>query len=157
MDFRKMRRFKQQLSDEECVRILTQEKRGVLALIGDGGYPYAVPMDFVYDNGAVYFHSAKEGHKIDALSSCEKLSFCVVTKGEKPDEDWAYYVRSVIVFGRGRMISDDEEKISALRLLGNKYYPSSQEVEEEILKDGDRAAVIALSIEHMTGKKVHEK
>ena len=65
--FRKMRRFKQQLSEEECLEILKTAKRGVLAVLGDEGYPYAVPLDFVYEDGKIYFHCAKEGHKLDAI------------------------------------------------------------------------------------------
>ncbi len=157
MNFRPMRRFKQQLDSEECIKILKEEKRGVLALMGDGGYPYAVPLNFVYDNGKIYFHCAGEGHKIDAINACDKVSFCVYRQEEKPAGDWAYYVKSVIVFGRARLLSDREEIIEKCRLLALKYYPSAEEAEEEIKKDGHRVACIELSVEHMTGKRVHEK
>ena len=67
--FRKMRRFKQQISVAECIEILKNTKRGVLSLIGDDGYPYGIPIDHWYceDDGKIYFHGAKEGHKIDAI------------------------------------------------------------------------------------------
>ena len=63
--FRKMRRFKQGLTREECVEILKNEPRGVLSLIGDDGYPYGLPMTHYYnaDNGKIYFHCARVGHK----------------------------------------------------------------------------------------------
>ena len=157
MSFRQMRRFKQQLSHEECIAILKEEKRGVLALSGDSGYPYAVPLNFVYDNGKIYFHCANEGHKLDAIQSCDKVSFCVCTQGEKPDDDWAYFVKSVIAFGRAKLLTDRAEIIEKCRLLGLKYYPNTSEVEEELRKDGHRASCIELRIEHITGKKVHEK
>ena len=157
MSFRRMRRFKQQLSDEECIRILKEEKRGVLAFAGDDGYPYAVPMNFVYDGEKIFFHCAPEGHKIDAIQACDKVSFCVFQQGEKREDDWAYYVRSVIVFGRARLLTDREEIMEKCRLLALKYYPNAEDVEEELKKDGHRVAMIELTIEHMTGKLVHEK
>lgn len=157
MSFRTMRRFRQQLDTDECIRILTEEKRGVLALLGDDGYPYAVPLNFIYHDGKIYFHGAAEGHKIDAIRDCDKVSFCVYQQGEKPADDWAYYVRSVIVFGRARLLCDRDEIIEKCRLLGLKYYPNAQDVDEEIRKDGHRVACIELTIEHMTGKQVHEK
>lgn len=157
MSFRPMRRFRQQLSDEECIAILQEEKRGVLALFGDDGYPYAVPLNFVYDKGKLYFHCAPAGHKIDAIRRSDKVSFCVTNRGEKPDDDWAYFVKSVIVFGRARLLTDRNEIIDKCRLLGLKYYPDAREVEEEIQKDGHRVACIELTAEHMTGKRVHEK
>lgn len=157
MNFRPMRRFRQQLSEEECIRILHEEKRGVLALSGEGGYPYAVPINFVYDDGKIYVHCAGEGHKIDAVNACDKFSFCVCQQEEKPKDDWAYFVSSVIVFGRARLLTDRKEIIEKCRLLGLKYYPNAQEVEAELQKDGSRVACIELYIEHMTGKRVHEK
>ncbi|MBQ3418459.1 MAG: pyridoxamine 5'-phosphate oxidase family protein [Ruminococcus sp.] len=157
MTFRPIRRHKQQLPDEECIRILTEEKRGILALLGDEGYPYTVPLNFVYDNGKIYFHCAKEGHKLDALKSCDKVSFCVYQQEEKTEDDWAYHIRSVIVFGRAKLLTDREEIIEKCRLLGLKYYPNAQDVEKEIEKDGSRAACIELIIEHMTGKRIYEK
>ena len=153
--FRPMRRFKQQLTEQECLAILTTEPRGVLSLIGDGGYPYGVPIDFVYDDGCLYFHCALSGHKLDAVKACDKASFFVLDKGRKPDDDWAYYFNSVIVFGRIRIVDDAEEKLNRLRQLGLKYYPSVGEVNEEIRKDADRCHILALTIEHMTGKRVH--
>lgn len=155
--FRPMRRFKQQLTEQECLAILTTEPRGVLSLIGDGGYPYGVPLDFVYDDGCLYFHCALSGHKLDAVKACDKASFCVLDKGRKPDDDWAYYFNSVIVFGRIRIVEDNEEKLRRLRQLGLKYFPTADEVEEDVKKNADRCHILALRIEHMTGKRVHER
>ena len=104
--FRPMRRCKQQITDEECVRILQEEPRGVLAVWGDDGYPYTVPLDFFYDpeNRKLYFHGAKEGHKIDALNRCAKVSFCVLDKGCAKPGDWAPYFNSVVIFGKIRIV-----------------------------------------------------
>ena len=154
--FRPMRRFKQQLSKERCSEILGTEKRGVLSVIGDGGYPYAVPMNFVYDNGNLYFHSAVTVHKVDAVKNDNKASFCVMTGGELSDDGWSYFVESVIVFGRVTVVEDEAIRTEKLRKLGNKYFPDEQKTEEELAKNAGRALVLELAAEHLSGKRVHE-
>lgn len=155
--FRKMRRFKQQLSNEDCVKILQTEPRGILAVNGDDGYPYTVPLDYVYADGKIYFHCAVEGHKIDAIQRSDKVSFCVLDKGSRPDGEWAYYFNSVVVFGRIRIVTDEQLRTESLRLLGTKYFPTAQMVEDDIRKNAARALVLELTVEHMTGKHVHER
>ncbi len=155
--FRPMRRKNQQLPAEECERILREEPRGVLAVLGDGGYPYTVPLDFVYEDGKLYFHCATAGHKLDALKNGGRASFCVLDKGEKPEDDWAYYFRSVIVFGRLRLLEDREEILRRVRSLGLKYNPDEDWVDNEMRKYGASVACLELTIEHMTGKRVHER
>ena len=155
--FRDMRRFKQQLTEEECDKILREQKRGVLAVLGDADYPYAVPMNFVYENGCLFFHSAKEGHKLDALRKHDKASFNVLSEGELTADGWSYSFRSVTVFGKLREITDESEKNEKLRLLGQKYFPTAEMVESDIQKNTHRCAVIELRIEHLSGKRVHER
>ena len=155
--FRNMRRFKQQLPQEECERILRENPRGVLAVLGDMDYPYAVPLNFVYDRGCIYFHSALTGHKIEAVRQHDKASFCVTEQQELSDDGWSYYWKSVIAFGRLREITDEDEKTEKLRFLGNKYFPTGEMTESDIKKNGARCAVLELSIEHMTAKRVHER
>ena len=157
--FRKMRRFKQELDRQTCIEILLKEKRGVLAVHGDEGYPYALPLDYYYDeeNGKIYFHGAGQGHKIDAIARDPRVSFCVYEKGVPDEGGWFLYVRSVIVFGQMRIVTDPQEKLVRARRLGIKYYPDAQSVEEEIRKDGARMTCLELTIDHMTGKRVHEQ
>ena len=157
--FRKMRRFKQELDKETCIEILKKEKRGVLAVHGDDDYPYAIPLDYYYEeeNGRIYFHGAGEGHKIDAIRRDPKVSFCVYEKGEPDEGGWFLYVRSVIVFGQIRIVEDEQQKIRYVRSLGRKYYPDKESVEEEIRKDGARVTCLELIPDHMTGKRVHEQ
>lgn len=158
MGFREMRRYKQAVSDEECRRILKTEKRGVLSVIGDDGYPYGVPMNFVYDenDGKIYFHGAKEGHKLDAIKACDKVCFTVWGNEYKKEGDWAWYVTSVIAMGRAELVSDEKAACEKLRLLGQKYFPQGYDIEGEIEKLAARTQVIALAIEYVTGKLVHE-
>ena len=78
--FREMIRKNKALPEEECIRILTEEKRGVLSVNGDGGYPYGTPMNHFYnaEDGKLYFHCGKQqGHRLDALAQDGRASFCV--------------------------------------------------------------------------------
>lgn len=156
--FRKMRRLGQMLSQEECEEILTNEPRGVLALLGDYDYPYALPMSHVYVDGKIYFHGAMTGHKNDAVKKYDKASYCVIDEGVRnPDDDWSYIFKSVIVFGRIRTLSDDDEKVEKLTNLGDKFFPTHEETVSEIEKLLHRTEVFELTIEHMSGKRVEEK
>lgn len=156
--FRPMRRFKQQVSDAECIKILKEEPRGVLAVYGENDYPYCFPINFYYDEaiGKIYFHGAREGHKVDAIKKNNHVCFTVMNQGFKKENDWAYSVISVIIFGRVEDVIEPEEKNRSLQALAEKYYPSKEAATKEVLKDGNRANVIALVIDHMTGKLVHE-
>ncbi|MCR5704919.1 MAG: pyridoxamine 5'-phosphate oxidase family protein [Eubacterium sp.] len=159
--FRKMRRFKQQISDEQSKELLKKTKRGILSLAGDEGYPYGIPMNFYYDEEdyAIYFHSAKEGHKIDAIARNDKVCFTVMNNDRIDEKDgWSYHLESVVVFGRASIVEDEEVKWSRARKFAGKYFPSDKYVEQEMHTGGmERMALIKISIEHMTGKTVHEK
>ena len=157
--FRTMRRFKQQVTEERCIEILRNEWRGVLAVLGDDGYPYTVPMDFFYDegDGKIYFHCAKEGHKLDAIGKCDKVSFCVMDTGFRKEGDWALNITSVVVFGRLRPVTDAAKTMEKVCALGRKYYPTAESVEHEWEHAKNRVLCLELTIEHMTGKLVNEK
>lgn len=157
--FREMRRKKQEISAEECVRILNTEKRGALSVIGDDGYPYAVPLDFYYDaeSNKIYFHCARAGHKLDAIKNNNKVCFTVWNAGVRKKDDWADYVTSVVVFGRAVIVSEDVVIYEKLKAIGMKYYPSAREVENEINSALSRVCIVEINIEHMTGKLVHER
>lgn len=154
--FRDMRRFKQALTQEQCIEILKNEPRGVLALHGDEGYPYAIPMNHIYIDGKLYFHCAKAGHKIDAVNRDNKVSFCVMDKGYRRDGEWALNINSVVVFGRISTVSDPQFAVEVIRKLGLKYYPNPEDVESEINTHMSRAQILQLTIDHMTGKLVNE-
>ena len=127
-----------------------------MAVAGENGYPYAFPIDFVYDGGRLYFHCAKEGHKLDALKNCDKVSFCVMNEGFRKEGEWALNISSVVVFGRAKIMTDSGRILEKLRLLGNKYYPSDGDVEREIGRTLSRVCMLELEIDHMTGKLVNE-
>lgn len=154
--FRGMRRFKQGLTQEECISILEKEPRGVMAVHGEDGYPYAFPLDYVYLDGKLYFHCAREGHKLDAIAADSRVSFCVMDEGFRKEGDWALNISSVIIFGKIRKIEDSEETVRIARSLGLKYYPTPESVEEEIRKAVSRVQILELTIDHMTGKLVNE-
>ena len=156
--FREMRRKKQALSEEECIEILINEPRGVLAVLGDDDYPYAVPLSHVYVDGKIYFHgTVKESHKRDAIEKHDRVSYCVMNKGIKAEDDWWYTFKSVIVFGRMKTIKDRDTKIEKLTHLGNKFFPTEEETKSEIDKLLDVTELYEITIEHMSGKIVEEK
>ena len=155
--FRNMRRQGQQLSKEECEDILTNQPRGVLALLGDYEYPYAIPMSHVFVNGKIYFHGAKKGHKNDAVRNHSKCSYCVLDDGVKAADSWWYTFRSVIVFGSIRILDDVDERIEALTYLGDKFFPTHDDTVDEIERLLDKTDVYEITIEHMSGKIVKEK
>lgn len=149
-----MRRKRQQLSDEESYAILQKATSGTLALLGDGGYPYAVPISYVFSEGKLYFHSALSGHKVDAIRSCDRASFCVVAQDDVKPALYTTFFRSVIAFGRIHIVDDEAEKLAAARLLGNRYNPHQDEALQKELENGlARMLVIRLDIEHLTGKE----
>ena len=155
--FRPMRRFKQELPVEECREILTHAYRGTLSVLGDGGYPYALPINFLYADGHLWFHCALEGHKMDAVKRCDKACFTVIDEPVKEENDWWYHVRSVICFGRIRVVSEEAERLVRLRQLGAKYFPEGYDIDADLVKNGPRAAILDFEIEHMSGKQVREK
>lgn len=155
--FREMRRIKQQLSTAETEAILRAGTSGVLAVSGDDGYPYAVPISYVYADGKLYFHSAVTGHKLDSLRRNEKVSFCVIDKDEVIQQTFTTHYRSAIIFGRARVLESDEEKQHAALLLAQKYSPDyPAEGLAEIEKSWARFLTVEVTVEHMTGKAAKE-
>lgn len=156
--FRKMRRFRQQISDEECRKVLKEQKRGVLSVLGDDGYPYGVPIDFWYDEeeNRICFHGSRVGHKIDAIKGCDKVSFCVMDQGFLKEGSWALNIKSVIIFGRISIVQDHEKTLQIARNLCYKFTDDENYIEQEIRRSGTAVQCLELSIEHMTGKLVNE-
>ena len=156
-EFRAMRRKRQQLSEEESVAILKKATAGTLALLGDNDYPYAVPLSYVYQEGRIYFHSALDGHKVDAIRKCDKASFCVIEQDDVQPEKYTTFFRSVIAFGRIHIIEDEYEKLETARMLGNRYNPNHDEaLQKEIEGSLSRMLMIRFDIEHLTGKEAIE-
>ncbi len=129
-----------------------------MAVSGDNEYPYAVPLNYAYENGKIYFHCARSGHKLDAIRRHDKASFCVVEKEHVVPELFATDFRSVIAFGRAKEVEDDAEKFRIMRLLNNKYAPGLSEAgEKEIQKDWSILCVVQIDVEHLTGKEASEQ
>lgn len=158
MGFRPVRRKRQQLTESECMDILRRNTSGVLAVLGDGGYPYAVPLSYVYDGQTVYFHCAKTGHKLDAIRDHDKVSFCVIDQDLVVPEKYTTHFRSVIAFGRARIMSEAEEIRAAIEKLARKYAPDDSAENRTAAIDREYAALcmVKLEIEHMTGKEAIE-
>ena len=156
--FRKMRRFKQQITDAECIEILKNTKRGVLSILGEDGYPYGIPIDHWYSekDNRIYFHGAKEGHKIDAIKACDKASYCVYDEGFRKEGEWALNITSVITFGRIRLVEDEDTARKICTELVRKFTDDQDYLEKELQNAFPRVQCLELIPEHMTGKLVNE-
>lgn len=157
--FRKILKVKNQISDEAAKELLKNNKRGTLCVNGDEGYPYAVPMDFYYeeDENRIYFHSSKKGHKTDSIKADDKVCFTTWDDGYLEDGNWAYHVSSCVAFGRAFIVEDEEVRLEKLRKFGRKYYPTEEELEEVMKSDAAHCNVICIEIEHLSGKKIEER
>ena len=154
---RQMRRIRQQLEQAACEEVLNRCTSGVLALSGDEGWPYAVPLSYVWAEGKLIFHGAKEGHKLDAMRREPRASFCVVDADEIVPERYTTHYRSVICFGRMRVVEEPEEMRRLTMLLGEKYWPGHPKEGAAVI-DGamSRLCVFVMDVEEMTGKQAIE-
>ena len=154
--FREMRRKKQALNAKEISEILKRNTSGVLSVNGDGGYPYGVPLSYVYLDSKLYFHCAGSGHKLESILKDNKVSFCVIDQDQVVGEEYTTYFKSVIAFGRARVL-EGEEKLRPLVELCEKYYPGhlehTRQKAEGALKN---VCIVELAIEHVTGKAAIE-
>ena len=156
--FRELTRIKQRLSPEETINILKTEPRGVLSVNGDDGYPYGMPMDHWYceEDGCLYFHSGKKGHRTDSIRRCDKASYCVYDSGYRKEGEWSLNIKSVIVFGRIEIVEDFDQAMAITRQLSLKYTDDIEYIDWEIRQSGRNTLVFRLRPEHMTGKLVNE-
>lgn len=153
-----MLREKQALSKDACTEILRSQLRGVLSVSGDDGYPYGLPMNHFYceENGKIYFHCGKAGHKLDAIKNSDKVSFCVYDEGFRREGEWALNIRSVIVFGRIKVLSDPVQIENICRKLCYKFTEDEAYIEKEIDQFAKATLLLELTPEYMTGKLVNE-
>lgn len=157
--FRKIRKKKNELDMIAAEKLLLDSRRGVLAMNGDEGYPYAIPINYVYDknNRKIYFHGARVGHKIDALRACDKVCFTVYGNETIKEEAWAPFMQSTVVFGRCHLMKNGEKAMALLKSFAMKYYPNEQMADEEIAQAGKAVQLFEIEIEHLSGKEVQER
>ena len=155
--FRAMRRKKQLLSKEATEKILATGLVGVLGVAGDDDYPYTVPVNYAFDHGKIYFHSAVSGHKLDGIQRNSKVSFCVIDRDEIVPQELTSYFRSAIAFGQAKIVSDETLKLHALELLARKYSPGMDaRAAEAIQREWNHLCVVEITIDHLTGKEAIE-
>ncbi len=156
--FRELVRKNKKITNKECIDLLINEKRGILSVNGDNGYPYAMPMNHFYNlnDGCIYFHCGKIGHRLDSLKRSDKVSFCVCEKGTRKEGNWAYDVRSVIVFGRMEIIDDIEKVIYISTELSYKFTHDDEYIKNEIDRFAKGTLLLKLTPEHICGKQVNE-
>ena len=151
--FREMRSKANMLTNEEVENILKTSPNGTLALYGENGYPYSVPVNFVYSDGKIYFHGAAEGYKLDCMKKDPHVSFSVLGKDDIAKENFTTLFSSVIAFGTIRVIDTMEEKIPVLEAMVGKYSAEFMESGKELIRKGCGSVAYELTIDHMTGKK----
>lgn len=157
--FRPIRRKNKEISSDETKKLLVEARRGVLAVNGDDYYPYAIPVNYYYDENdqKIYFHGSRVGHKVDALKNCDKVCFTVFGNERVKEELWAPYVQSVVIFGRCHLIKDSQVAGTKLRQFAMKYYPDEDTVDQEIAMSGKAVQMYEIEIEHISGKEIQEK
>lgn len=152
--FRELRRKKQLLSEQETLRVLEEGKTGIVGVLGDDGYPYTVPINYVSLEDKIYFHSAKKGHKVDAIAKEPKVSMTVVEKDDVVSREFTTYFRSIQLFGKAYVVEDEAERNVAFRALCEKFSGADMDRYDEIMsKEADAAAIVRIDIEHITGKE----
>ena len=151
--FREMRSKANMLTNEEVENILKTSPNGKLSLYGENGYPYSVPVNFVYSDGKIYFHGAAEGYKLDCMKKDPHVSFSVIGKDDIAKENFTTLFSSVIAFGTIRVIDTMEEKIPVLEAMVGKYSAEFMESGKELIRKGCGSVAYELTIDHMTGKK----
>lgn len=156
--FRELQRKNKQISMEECIEVLKKETRGVLAVLGEDDYPYGMPMNHWYneEDEKIYFHCGKSGHRLDALQKCNKVSFCVYDAGYREEGEWAFKVKSVIVFGKMEIIDDMDKIVDITRKLSYKFTQDENYIQNEIDKYAAGTLLLQLTPEHICGKLVTE-
>lgn len=156
--FRELIRKNKRLSDDECISILKNEKRGVLSILGENGYPYGMPMNHFYneDDGKIYFHSGNIGHRLDSLKNDNRVSFCTYDKGTKKEGHWALNIKSVIVFGKIDLVEDQQIIADIAAKLSRKFTQDEEYIKDEIKKHAHRTVLLVLTPEHICGKTVEE-
>ena len=156
--FRELIRKNRQISIEECITLLKNETRGVLSVLGDDDYPYGMPMNHWYheEDGKIYFHCGKVGHRLDALKRHDKVSFCVFDRGYRNEGEWAYNVKRVIVFGKIEIVADLSRIAEITRKLCCKFTDDEQYIEREIASSAHKTLLLVLTPEHICGKLVNE-
>lgn len=156
--FRELMRKNKQLSQEECIQLLKSEKRGVLSVNGDEGYPYGMPMNHWYneEDGKLYFHCGKGGHRLAALQRDSKVSFCLWDEGYRNPGQWALNIRSVIVFGKMEVVDAQDRIMDITTKLSHKFTQDEAYIQKEIATHAHHTLLLVLTPEHICGKLVEE-
>lgn len=157
--FRPIRRKKNEISEADAKKLLRDARRGILAVNGDNNYPYAIPVNYLYDeeNQKIYFHGSRAGHKVDAIKNCDKVCFTVFGNETIKEEVWAPFLQSVVLFGRCHLIEEQTMAMTLLKRFAMKYYPNESMVDEEIAHSGKAVQMYEIEIEHLSGKEVQER
>lgn len=150
----KMRRKDRMIKEQkEIEAILKKCEYGVLSVVSPEGKPYGVPLNYVYEDGKIYFHCAKEGYKLRAIESNPDVAFCVVGDHHAVPEKFSEKYESVMVEGKAHVLEGDD-KVTGLLSLVKKYSPDfMEEGRAYIDKAAKHTKVIAINISGLSGKR----
>lgn len=150
--FKEMRRKDRELETGLAIKLLEKGQYGILSTVGENGYAYGVPINYVYHNGSIYFHCAREGSKLDNIAYNNRVSFCVVGYTEPVSDEFSYRYESTIVFGKASEVYDDEKK-EVLTQFIKKYSGTYMDSGMDYIRNSiGSVSVIRIDIEHITGK-----
>lgn len=157
--FRPIRKKKNEIGIDALKKLLYDSRRGILAVNGDDNYPYAIPVNYLYDeeNQKIYFHGSRAGHKVDAIKHCDKVCFTVFGNETFKKESWAPFLQSVVIFGRCHLVTDQPLAMALLKRFAMKFYPNESMIDEEIAVSGKAVQMYEIVIEHWSGKEVQER
>ena len=157
--FRQVRKKANEITVSSAKALIKKSRRGILAVNGDNGYPYAIPINYLFEEESqkIFFHGSKVGHKVDAIKKSDKVCFTVYGNEQIKEETWAPYLQSALVFGRCKLIEDEDRAMKVLKDFAMKYYPSARMVEEEMKKAAKATQMFEITIEHISGKEVQER
>lgn len=149
-----MRRHEREIREIRDLHEILQKGHVCRLGLCDDGQPYVIPMNYGFRGHSLYFHCAREGRKIDILRRNDRVCIEVdtdtlIVKAETPCR-WTAKYRSVIGFGRARIIDDEEEKKDGLDVILKHYGGGGGEYNEKSLQ---RTFVIEVVLESMTGKQ----
>ena len=150
---RKMRRQDRLATAEETAEILNEALYGILSTSDNENLPYGVPLSYVYVNGYIYFHCAKEGRKLDNMAQNSHVCFTAVSKAETLADKFSVNFRSAVVEGKAEKVEDEKERLTAFTEIIKKYSQNFIKEGMEYIEKGASAALIYKIVpENVSGK-----
>ncbi|NBI62668.1 5-nitroimidazole antibiotic resistance protein [Clostridiales bacterium] len=151
---REMYKKERQMSEADVIKACQSGNHGTLSMIGDDGYPYATPVNYIYIDGKIYIHSAKYGYKVDCVNRDNKVCFSAIINAKVEQSKFTAAFQSIIAKGKIHAVEDEGER---RKVLEQFIYKLSPDFVENGMKFVDGAIgktlLLCMDIEEMTGKE----